>query len=212
MVQFTMSTESQFSDKLNSNYAPTDDELIVIKELLSRPNQKLENITSEIEGIKEQLEKLLKEKEDLNEHLKVHKALLSPVRRLPPGVLQRIFMYCLPTGRYPVMSSREAPVLLGRVCSQWRDITLATPRLWAAVHIAVPMDPPPPHMGGAVPPYPPPQTTFHNTRVQGIIAWLTRSDPYPLSISVFNPHYDSIGGDSSWEPLLDCIVPFAARW
>lgn len=206
--------ESQFSDRLNSNYAPTDEELIIIKGLLSEPNQKFHEITSEIEGVKEQLEKLLKEREDINEHLKTHKALLSPVRRLTPDILQRIFTHCLPTGRNPVMSSKEAPLLLGRICSQWRDIALATPNLWAAIHIAVPFDPPPPHMGGGlpVPPYPAPHTTYHTLRSEGISAWLARSDPYPLSISVYNPHNDNLGGGISWDLYMDTIVSFASRW
>ncbi|EKM77641.1 hypothetical protein AGABI1DRAFT_61772, partial [Agaricus bisporus var. burnettii JB137-S8] len=122
--------DSFFSDKLNSNYVPSDDEIVAIKELLVEPYQRLKDISGEIGDIESQLERLLKEKGDLDDQLKAHKALLSPARRLSPNVIQKIFLYCLPSEHNPVMSSREAPLLLGRICSQWRDIALATPQLW----------------------------------------------------------------------------------
>lgn len=202
--------ESLFSDRLNSNYVPNDDEVATIKELLVEPDQKLKDISGEIEGIKAQLEKLLKEKEDLNDQLKAHKALLSPARRLPPDVVQNIFLHCLPTDRNPVMSSKEAPILLGRICSHWRDIALATPKLWAAIHIAIPADPPVPMPIGAAAPIPPPPTD-HTTRIQAITAWLTRSEPFPVSISVFNSRFDSVAGNSV-QLYLDTILQFASRW
>lgn len=210
MAQLTP-MESLFSDKLNSNYVPSDDEVAAIKELLVEPDQKLQDITGEIEEVKAQLDKLLKEREDLNEQLKAHKALLSPARRLPPDVVQKIFLHCLPTDRNPVMSSKEAPVLLGRICSQWRDIALATPKLWAAIHIAIPADPPVPMPLGAGAPPPPPQPTDHTTRIQAITAWLTRSGAFPLSISVYNSRFDSVAGNSV-QLYLDAIFAFATRW
>ncbi|KAF9444247.1 hypothetical protein P691DRAFT_807686 [Macrolepiota fuliginosa MF-IS2] len=205
------SMESLFSDKLNSNYIPNDDEVATIKELLLEPDQKLHDITGEIEEIKAQLGKLLQEKEDLNEQLKAHKALLSPARRLPPDVVQKIFLHCLPMDRNPVMSCKEAPVLLGRICSQWRDIALATPRLWAAIHIAIPSDPPVPMPMGGVPPPPAPQTTNHALRIEAITAWLTRSGAFPLSISIYNSRFDSVAGNSV-QLYLDAVYTFVSRW
>ncbi|KAJ7274223.1 hypothetical protein C8J57DRAFT_1595210, partial [Mycena rebaudengoi] len=43
---------------------------------------------------------------------------LSPFRRMPLDIVQKIFLSCLPTDRNAVMS--EAPILLGRICSAWR--------------------------------------------------------------------------------------------
>ncbi|KAJ7868276.1 hypothetical protein B0H13DRAFT_2064361 [Mycena leptocephala] len=38
-----------------------------------------------------------------------------------------------------VMSVQTAPLLLGRICSTWRAISLSTPRLWSSIHIAEPL-------------------------------------------------------------------------
>ncbi|KAF7760253.1 hypothetical protein Agabi119p4_10929 [Agaricus bisporus var. burnettii] len=202
--------DSFFSDKLNSNYVPSDDEIVAIKELLVEPHQRLKDISGEIGDIESQLERLLKEKGDLDDQLKAHKALLSPARRLSPNVIQKIFLYCLPSEHNPVMSSREAPLLLGRICSQWRDIALATPQLWSAIHIAIPADPPVAMPIGTGPPAPPPQTD-HTSRIQAIVSWLTRADPFPLFISLYTSRFDSVVGNSI-QLYLDAIVQFASRW
>jgi hypothetical protein len=201
---------SFFGDKLNSNYVPNDDEVVEIKQLLIEPCQRLKDISGEIGDIESQLEKLLKEKDNLDDQLKAHKALLSPARRLPPNVIQNIFLYCLPSEHNPVMGSREAPLLLGRICSQWRDIALGTPKLWSAIHIAIPANPPVPMPIGAVPSVPPPQTD-HATRIQAIVSWLTRADHFPLSISLYTSRFDSVAGNSI-QLYLDAIVQFASRW
>ncbi|KAJ7683084.1 hypothetical protein B0H17DRAFT_1074566, partial [Mycena rosella] len=52
------------------------------------------------------------------------------VKRLDDEIAVRI-----PLHRNCVMSAVEAPILLGRICSSWRAISHATPRLWARLHI-----------------------------------------------------------------------------
>ncbi|KAJ7634614.1 hypothetical protein FB45DRAFT_909361, partial [Roridomyces roridus] len=49
---------------------------------------------------------------------------------------------CLPTHRNCVMDASEAPLLLGRISSAWRALSLATPRLWASLHIVDRGEPP----------------------------------------------------------------------
>ncbi|KAJ6489026.1 hypothetical protein C8R45DRAFT_826827, partial [Mycena sanguinolenta] len=67
--------------------------------------------------------------DDLGTYVDAHKALISPVRRLPPEVLQIIFIACLPPHRNCAIAATEAPIRLGRVCSAWRSISIYTPQL-----------------------------------------------------------------------------------
>ncbi|CAK5270001.1 unnamed protein product [Mycena citricolor] len=61
---------------------------------------------------------------------------LSPIRRLPPELLAHVFMLCAAatpkTGR-SILNARSAPMLLGQVCSRWREVLHATPSLWSTV-------------------------------------------------------------------------------
>ncbi|KAJ7737406.1 hypothetical protein DFH07DRAFT_753030, partial [Mycena maculata] len=96
---------------------------------------------------------------------------------LPLDIIQEmIFMACIPMHRNCVMSAKEAPVLLGRICSHsWRAISLSTPRLWSRLHIVEP-------------------TLIHEGmvsaaqeklahRLETTKTWLERSGQCPLSIS-----------------------------
>ncbi|KAJ7114137.1 hypothetical protein C8R44DRAFT_630655, partial [Mycena epipterygia] len=125
-----MSYESPFTTRLGTNYCPKDEEVAEINALLVEPTLRLERLADEIADMQKALNKLTTERDSLAAYLADHKALISPVRRLPLDIIQEIFVACIPTHRNCVMSASEAPVLLGRICSSWRTISLSTPRLW----------------------------------------------------------------------------------
>ncbi|KAJ7022722.1 hypothetical protein C8F04DRAFT_1137129 [Mycena alexandri] len=106
-----------------------------------------------------------------------HKALLSPLRRLPLDIIQEIFLACIPTHRNCVMSASEAPVLLGRICSSWRAIALSTPRLWSRLHIVEPQRLPQRFNGADI-------AAKAAQRFATTKMWLGRSGNCPLSISL----------------------------
>ncbi|KAF7299754.1 F-box domain-containing protein [Mycena chlorophos] len=140
------------------------------------------------------------------------------MRRLPAELLQEIFVQCLPRERNPAMCSLEAPVLLGRICRHWRNLALATPALWARLHIAEPFTS-----------YMIPVTSIAvrraklQQRADAARAWLDRANEHPLSIS-FHQDADSsiLPVHMNEEPthedpdpkmmLLRLILRYAARW
>ena len=102
---------SPFEGKLHTNYSATDDERISILQLCDGRKQ-------DIERLNEQIKILTAQRDELQAFVDGHHALLMPIRRLSPEVLQQIFVQCLPQDRNPAMSASEAPTLsLGRVCS-----------------------------------------------------------------------------------------------
>ncbi|KAJ7252100.1 hypothetical protein B0H12DRAFT_957682, partial [Mycena haematopus] len=121
---------SPFASRLGTNYCPLDAELAQIQGLLVEPCQRLKQLDDEISVIRKALDKLAEERSRIVDYVEAHKALLSPLRRLPLDIIEEIFMACLPTHRNCVMSATEAPVILGRICSSWRTISLSMPRLW----------------------------------------------------------------------------------
>ncbi|KAF8966612.1 hypothetical protein BDZ97DRAFT_621343 [Flammula alnicola] len=124
--------------------------------------------------------------------------LYSPfVRLLPPEIVSVIFAFYLP--QFPVgddiPSTKEtyAPLLLGAVCSSWRDIAWGTPALWTNLSL---------HL-----------TSMLKVSVQIplIEQWLSRSGHLPLSI-----HLSSLA-DMSWvgatfEGILGTINKHSTRW
>ncbi|KAJ7689574.1 hypothetical protein B0H17DRAFT_1011977 [Mycena rosella] len=195
---------SPFISKLGTNYCPRDEEVAEIQTLLAEPTLRLQHLDAEIADLQMALDKLIEQRVELSDYVDAHRDLISPARRLPLDIIQEIFIACLPTHRNCVMSAAEAPVLLGRICSSWRAITLSTPRLWASVHIVEPL----PHHEG----YSPAASTDKlEPRLETTRTWLGRSGQCPLSISLQFMAYPT---DTPGPPnrFIQAVIPFASRW
>ncbi|KAF7330807.1 hypothetical protein MVEN_02419900 [Mycena venus] len=158
------------------------------------------------------LDNLTEERDTLLDFVEAHKALMSPIRRLPFDIIEGIFVACLSTHRNCVMSAQEAPVILGRICSSWRNISLSTPRLWSRLHIVEPMLPRLP-----VPLSPSGRRLLEAHRLRRLEVtntWLGRSGECPLSISLESNLEPRVNPDSPPEPdlFLSALIPFAHRW
>ncbi|KAJ7810029.1 hypothetical protein B0H14DRAFT_3758419 [Mycena olivaceomarginata] len=176
---------SPFAVQLGTNYCPKDEEVLEIKSHLVEPTQRLRRLDEMIADLQKTIDKLVEERDGLGIYVDAHKALISPARRLPLDIVQEIFVACLPTHRNCVMSASEAPVLLGRICSSWRALSLTTPRLWANLHI---VEPPRGRYGSS-------DTLVDEKvmqRLDTMKMWLGRSGQCPLSISLQSgPDYES---------------------
>ncbi|KAJ7354479.1 hypothetical protein DFH08DRAFT_985094 [Mycena albidolilacea] len=183
-----MASESPFAAQLGTNYCPKDNEVFEIQALLVEPTLRLKNLDDEIAELQKAIDKLVEERDGLGVYVDAHKALISPARRLPLDIIQEIFVACIPKRRNCVMSASEAPVLLGRICSSWRALSLTTPRLWASLHI---VEPPRERYGS-------PYTVVDEKvaqRLDTMKMWLGRSGQCPLSISLRSgPDYESPPG------------------
>ncbi|KAJ7441753.1 hypothetical protein FB451DRAFT_96336 [Mycena latifolia] len=191
---------SPFTSKLGTNYCPRGEEIVQIRTLLIEPTLQLKHLDDEIAVLQKALDKLTEERTGISAYVDAHKALISPVRRLPLDIILEIFTACLPTHRNCVMSALEAPVLLGRICSSWRSISLLTPRLWSRLHIVEP-----PCLYNAA----------HSLekklaqRLETTQMWLGRSGNCPLSISL--QCNDSFIWGSQYQ-FIRALLPFASRW
>ncbi|KAJ7432587.1 hypothetical protein FB451DRAFT_1377212 [Mycena latifolia] len=191
---------SPFTSKLGTNYCPQDEEILQIQTLLVEPTLRLKRLDDEIAVLQKALDKLAEERAGISAYVDTHKALISPARQLPLDVIQEIFTACIPTHRNCVMSAMEAPVLLGRICSSWRSISLSTPRLWSRLHIVEPHFTDPPDL-------------FEKKlaqRLETTKMWLGRSGNCPLSISLQSNGLNYFA--ASQDRLIPALLPFASRW
>ena len=194
---------SKFSDKVNTNYIPDVAERQEISKYVSSVNRELSQLNAKITEMRTALMQVSKTRDRLQVAANQHQALISPLRRLPPELLQVIFVFCLPLHRNAVMHSSEAPVLLGRVCSEWRQISLSTPEVWSSLHIV------------------PPNVNFSNLtsstarfkrKRELIEMWLGRSGACPLNISFVWFASDSEDEIKLCASLLEALVPTCGRW
>ncbi|KAJ7632141.1 hypothetical protein FB45DRAFT_494498 [Roridomyces roridus] len=196
---------SPFRRWLHTNHVATADETTKIRQLCATPLAELARLEEEIGAQQARLDDLQKSYRRLKIKVDAHMALLSPVRSLPPELLQLIFLVALPSDRNAVMHSSEAPLLLGRVCSGWRKIAFATPELWSSLHIVCPpMD------------YSDLPSTLMRVqrRAEAAEQWLNRSGACPLSVSIWVSRDAGFTGAAvaSASPFVEALIPLSRRW
>lgn len=80
----------------------------------------------------------------------------------PVEILTDIFLLCLPAPPTPLHPD-DAPILLTRVCRQWRGLALTTPQLWTTLRLA---------------------NFDHPSIVPALQQWLSLSRTLPLTIDI----------------------------
>ncbi|KAJ7608547.1 hypothetical protein FB45DRAFT_382430 [Roridomyces roridus] len=184
--------DSPFTDKLNTNFVPSDSEVKQLNALLREP-------VAELARLDALISQLATERASLQVVVDSHRALLSPIRRIPEDFLREIFVSCLPDNHDAFMDATQSPLLLGRVCGLWRRVAYSTPRLWSSFYI-------PPLGFDLVAP-----EDVERELATGIKVWLERSMDCPLSISlaIYIPAFSS--GQEYHQVLLDQLLGVSTR-
>ncbi|KAJ6527717.1 hypothetical protein B0H19DRAFT_895512, partial [Mycena capillaripes] len=114
---------------LATKYSPLDTERKEIEAYCQRGFQKIARISVEIQTDIQRLQNSTERRAALQALVDPSLAFLSPIRAIPPEILQEIFAACMPTRHCAIMNPSQAPFLLGRVCSAWRKIAFSIPVL-----------------------------------------------------------------------------------
>ncbi|KAE9397574.1 hypothetical protein BT96DRAFT_776309, partial [Gymnopus androsaceus JB14] len=125
---------SSYSSVIGTNYVPSQEDLVCLEALLAEPQLQLAQLESEIARVQALLESLFRKRNSVKEYIKAHRALMSPIRRLPAETLSEILVHCLPGDRYAVRDIAEAPLLFTGVSREWRRTAVSTPALWKSLH------------------------------------------------------------------------------
>ncbi|KAJ6556259.1 hypothetical protein B0H19DRAFT_1152286 [Mycena capillaripes] len=181
---------------LRTNYVPTASERKTIQQYCAEGKKKLTRLSELVHRDRLRLARSSARLAKMKELFDPYLELLSPVRAMPPEILQEIFVACLPAHHCAIMHPSHIPLLLGRVCSGWRRIWLSTPALWSSVHVVVPSSD-----GDRGP-------QVLREACESLKTWLQRSGDCSLSISIFVP----TSFDSNLPPFVEIIVPYSRRW
>jgi len=145
---------SHSSDLLHSNRPPDEAEVTEIQAYITQLNSALVRLQ------RRRSKRALRLREFIQQQLNDYKSILSPSRRLPSILM--IFLMCPQGG-----SLTEAPLVLCRICRQWRDIALDTPQLWCNPKYII-------------------HTRRFNREIEGLETWLERSGRVqPLNLSLY---------------------------
>ncbi|KAJ7780747.1 hypothetical protein DFH07DRAFT_439107 [Mycena maculata] len=186
-----MFIKSQLASRLNTNYVPSDAEVQEIRNTLTEPLRQLSLLDERLVQMQAAMDELTVQRASLKDEIDQHKALISPVRRIPQDILEEIFLSCLPTRQYMLIDARQAPLLLGHICRHWRAISHSIPRLWASLHI--PWTTP---VVDRVLQAPVPVSGF----AEVIHGWLGRSGSMPQSLSI--AFRETLPIEPIWQPLM----------
>jgi hypothetical protein len=114
---------------------------------------------------------------------------LLPFPNLPAEILSSIFLYLADLdGPLNTINTIDTPLLLTKICSEWRSVALLTQNLWARLYLNIN-----------------PNSTHQTSLVS---TWLSRSGTCPLQIYLIwhtPPFLPS-------HPVLDALVEHSHRW
>ncbi|EAU83389.2 hypothetical protein CC1G_09083 [Coprinopsis cinerea okayama7 len=156
---------SPYSQLLDTNYAPNDDQVSDIRSLVKSLQEQLARL-DDVPPILIHPDY----RRQLRHYINQHTALVSPIRRVPEDILREIFIATIP--RVPRISCQESPQILGWVCRRWRGIALSTPRLWSVVEVSTYFDPSSQPAG----------ESRALRRCSALLAWLERSKSIPVRL------------------------------
>ncbi|KAJ7622432.1 hypothetical protein FB45DRAFT_838535, partial [Roridomyces roridus] len=171
---------------LTSNLCPLDSEIPSIKRLLADPQPRVEALNAQIGGLQAALANLVRERDDLVSHAERYRAVLSPIRRVPPELVAEVFRLVPFTRKIQNKTVTKPPWTLGHICSSWRETALGCPLLWRSFTL-----------------------TTSNFRSEAMItAQLPRTANVPLLVN-FEWNNDADGGACA---LLGLLLPHSSRW
>ncbi|KAJ3541963.1 hypothetical protein NMY22_g3689 [Coprinellus aureogranulatus] len=182
---------SQFFKWFEKNEPLSQSILADLDSFLTTRRAELSVLDQDIDELRRTLEQRRTRRDNLIEAVNSHRRLLNSPPRLPTEVLQQIFLYCRPTHRLPFIRKEECPLLLTRVCREWRSVALDMPLLWNEIHIPIPLT------------FAKPSTQFYLNCAE---RWLDRAKQKPLSISIWSRCGPTTCGDGPLEAFIRRVI------
>ena len=105
--------------------------------LVAEAEIELSTYDTEIIQLKATLDKLLHKRRELQQCVQETRALLVPVRRLPPEILSQVISLSLPK-KWHIEKSGAIVLPHSQVCTYWREVVLSMKKLWSPIRLNLP--------------------------------------------------------------------------
>ncbi|KAG2033802.1 hypothetical protein BDR03DRAFT_925007 [Suillus americanus] len=128
-------------ETLYSRFPPANHSAIELKDhgisaIITERQQQLDGVLHEITGLETVMDTinnihrhLVEKKDKIVQSINLHNKLTRALWRLPTEVICQIFVHRLPKRRHLWVISKQAPMLLTRICRRWRDVAMGLPSL-----------------------------------------------------------------------------------
>ncbi|KAK7006137.1 hypothetical protein R3P38DRAFT_1701324 [Favolaschia claudopus] len=113
---------------LRNNHVPCDFEIPYIHDILSTGQFEVDDLNIQIGHVVVVLARLVRKRDAALENIRQHRAIISPVRRLPAELVCEI-------ASLSVARDRRPPWCLAQICRSWRSFVLGSSVLWTDIHI-----------------------------------------------------------------------------
>ncbi|TDL22406.1 hypothetical protein BD410DRAFT_260085 [Rickenella mellea] len=121
----------------------------------------------------------------------------TTIETLSPELLSEIFWHCVHDHPNVMHVPRRAPLMLGRICSRWRAISISTPGLWSTIVIGR---------------HPASISVNNRKDLDAAIVWVNRSGTRPLTFCINELGNPSEGYGSDLRQVLEFVVSQSRRW
>ncbi|KAJ7194533.1 hypothetical protein GGX14DRAFT_546033, partial [Mycena pura] len=172
---------------LRSNDAPLDSEAFIIRSIVSDGEDRMRALDAHILHPQATLAQLSQRRDETVEHLRVHRTILSPVRRVPMELVCTIFEMASAQNR---VKFGTPPWQLGFICRSWRQCALSYPLLWSSVTV-----------------YP----CSSESKIQQLLAQLQTQLSRATNASL-DIHLSRVTRNAPDSRLLGLILPHSNRW
>jgi len=112
----------------DENSVPTLLEQALAKDAIDILQQEMRETLKEADRLEQELQATRTKMEQIEQEISKRTAWLAPIRRIPADILRMLFIEAC-------QDDWRAPLILGAVCSRWRDVLISTPRAWAYIQI-----------------------------------------------------------------------------
>jgi hypothetical protein len=174
---------------LTSNDVPIDSEVPVIQDIVSEGQKCVDTLDVQLQALHTRLAELLQRRDEKAEHVRQHRAIISPVRRVPQELICEIFALTLSSGMLDDEDrALQPPWYLGHICRSWRHAAVSFCPLWSSITI------------------PPSLSSSDSRLLPAIEAQLLRTANASLDMG-----WSDVQDDIN-PRLLDIVFPHCSRW
>ncbi|KAF9050864.1 hypothetical protein BDZ89DRAFT_1126392 [Hymenopellis radicata] len=135
-------SSASFLPPIRNNEPLLDSDIKAITNALNNASTARDQCRGRVVALRAALVEAEQDLVQVENYIRVHKAAMTPIRRLPTEVLTQVFQHSFTSDgdgyAFQLTSFHGSPWGISHVCRRWRDIIIGCPALWSSFYICFP--------------------------------------------------------------------------